>query len=170
MQEELQEELQEEKHEKQTKKQLFNEILRFLIVGGIATIADYFMAYVFYHWLVKPSLVGETWSLIISTAVGFLTGNAVNWILSISFVFKNVKNKKEATSKKSLFLFTVIGLIGLGLTQAGILLGMKLLPTVKLFSTTKFLGEEWKWWICKCVMTCIVLVWNYCGRKLLIFK
>ena len=50
---------------RQTKKQLFWEIFRFLLVGGTATIADYAIAYVFYHWLLPSSLVGETLSLII---------------------------------------------------------------------------------------------------------
>ena len=40
---------------KQTKKQLFWEIFRFLLVGGTATVADYAVAYIFYHWLLPPN-------------------------------------------------------------------------------------------------------------------
>lgn len=155
---------------KQTKKQLLLEVLRFLIVGGIATIADYFMAYAFIHWILPEKIVGATWSLIISTAMGFLVGLIVNWILSITFVFKQVKDKEKSTSNKSLLIFTVIGLIGLAITIGGMSLGEKILPSFKLFSSVTFLGEEWKWWLSKVVMTCIVLVWNYLGRKILIFK
>lgn len=155
---------------KQTKKQLLLEVLRFLIVGGIATIADYFIAYAFIHWILPEKIVGATWSLIVSTAMGFLVGLIVNWFLSITFVFKQVKDKEKSISNKSLLIFTVIGLIGLAITQVGMLLGEKILPSFKLFSSVAFFGEEWKWWLSKVVMTCIVLVWNYLGRKIFIFK
>lgn len=156
--------------EKQTKKQLFLEVLRFLIVGGIATIVDYAVAYAFLHWIITPKLVGKTWAILVSTAMGFVVGLIVNWVLSITFVFKQVKNKEESASGKSFIIFAVIGVIGLAITEAGMLLGDKILPSFELFSTVKFLDEEWKWWFSKVVMTCIVLVWNYLGRKILIFK
>ena len=47
---------------------------------------------------------------------------------------------------------------------------LKLLPEITLFSSATFLGTEWKWWIMKVSMTCLVLVWNYIGRKLFVFK
>lgn len=154
----------------QTKKQLFWEIFRFLIVGGTATIVDYAISYVFYHWLLPPDLIGLTLSLIISTAAGFCVGLVVNWLLSITFVFKQVTDEKKSKSSKSFLIFAVIGLIGLGLTEVGMHLGVKFLPEITLFGETEFLGEAWKWWISKVVMTCTVLIWNYVGRKLLIFK
>lgn len=155
---------------KQSKKQLFGEIIRFLIVGGTATVFDYAVAYVFYQWLLPPELVGQTWSLIISTALGFCVGLIINWLLSISFVFKQVTDKKTTTSGKSFAVFAVIGVIGLGLTELGMHFGINLLPEMQLFGSTLFLGTEWKWWICKVITTCIVLIWNYLGRKLFVFK
>ncbi len=155
---------------KQTKKQLFWEIFRFLLVGGTATIADYAVAYIFYHWLLPPRLIGETFSLILSTAFGFCAGLTVNWLLSITFVFKQVSDEKQSRSKKSFAIFTIIGVIGLGITQLGMFLGVNFLPEITLFSSTTFLGESWTWWISKVIMTCLVLVWNYVGRKLLVFK
>ena len=114
--------------------------------------------------------MGLTLSLIISTAAGFCVGLVVNWLLSITFVFKQVTDEKKSKSSKSFLIFAVIGLIGLGLTEVGMHLGVKFLPEITLFGVTEFLGEAWKWWISKVVMTCTVLVWNYVGRKLLIFK
>ena len=55
-------------------------------------------------------------------------------------------------------------------SEVGMYLGVTFLPSVTLFGSTTFLGAEWIWWISKVVMTCLVLVWNYVGRKLLIFK
>lgn len=155
---------------KQTKKQLFWEIFRFLIVGGTATIVDYAASYLFYHWWLPSSLVGETASLIASTAIGFLFGLIVNWLLSITFVFKQVKDEKESRSKKSFLIFSLIGVAGLAITEIGVWAGVEFLPQITFFSSTTFIGAEWKWWISKVVMTCVVLVWNYVGRKLLVFK
>ena len=159
----------EESPVKQTKKQLLWEIFRFLVVGGTATIVDYAVSYLFYTWLLTPSLVGEIWALIISTALGFCAGLVVNWFLSILFVFKNVRDKKESRSGKSFLKFALIGVIGLGISLLGMQL-VRVIPSFSLFGVNTFLHEEWKWWMMKVVMTLIVLVWNYVGRKLFVFK
>lgn len=156
--------------EKQSKKSLFYEILRFLLVGGTATVFDYAVAYLFYHLILPPDRIGGTLSLVLSTAFGFGVGLAVNWILSVCFVFRNVKDKKKSRSGKSFLMFTLIGLIGLGLTELGMHLGVSCLPEISLFGSAAFLGISWTWWISKVAMTCIVLVWNYLGRKLFIFR
>lgn len=158
-----------EERVRQTKKQLFWEIFRFLIVGGTATIVDYAISYLFYTWLLPPSLLGEAWSLIVSTAVGFSNGLVVNWFLSIAFVFKAVKDKKESRSGKAFLKFTLIGIIGLVISIFGMQL-VRVLPSFELFGSSVFLHEEWTWWIMKAVMTLSVLVWNYVGRKIFVFK
>ncbi len=157
----------------QTKKQLILEIIRFLIVGGTATLVDYFVFWIF-DGVLFPLISTASWwkttSLVLATALGFCVGLVVNWLLSVSFVFKQVKNKEEASSKKSFALFTIIGVIGLAITEVGILLLVAILPEFSLFGTTTLLGTTWAKWLAKIVMTCIVLVWNYIGRKLFIFK
>ena len=158
---------------KQTKEQLFWEIFRFLLVGGTATLVDYFVFWIFDGVLFPLIASAEWWvtlSLILSTALGFCAGLIVNWLLSISFVFKQVKDKEEASSKKSFLLFTIIGVIGLLITEVGVLLLVALLPEFELFGVTELLGTTWAKWTAKVVMTCIVLVWNYVGRKLFVFK
>ena len=163
----------EENKVKQTKKELFWEIFRFLLVGGTATLVDYFVFWIFDGVLFPLIASAEWWttlSLILSTALGFCAGLVVNWLLSISFVFRQVKDKEEASSKKSFLLFTIIGVIGLLITEVGVLLLVALLPEFPLFGVTEILGTTWAKWTAKVVMTCIVLVWNYVGRKLLVFK
>ena len=162
--------MSEETEKKQSAKSLFWEIVRFLIVGGTATLVDYLISYLFYQWILPPALIGEPFSLVLSPALGFCVGLAVNWILSVRFVFRNVKDKEKSRSKASFLLFATIGVIGLGITELGMYLGVKLLPEITLFSSATFLGTEWKWWIMKVSMTCLVLVWNYIGRKLFVFK
>jgi putative flippase GtrA len=154
---------------KQTKQQLFWEIFRFLLVGGIATIADYATFYLFRNWLLPAGLVGNIASLILATAFGFVVGLLVNWVLSIRFVYRQVRNEEESRSKKSFVIFTIIGVIGLALTELGVLLLVHLLPEITLLGVTEFL-LPWDEWIAKVVMTCIVLVFNYIGRKLFVFK
>ncbi len=159
--------------EKQTKKQLFWEIFRFLLVGGTATLVDYFIFWLLDGVLlplVSQSSAWQTFSLVLATAVGFCAGLLVNWILSVKFVFLQVRDKTEASSKKSFLLFTVIGVIGLLITEAGILLLVSVLPTFSLFGGTELLGTTWAKWLSRAIMTCIVLVWNYVGRKILVFK
>ena len=155
---------------KQTKKELFWEIFRFLLVGGGATVCDYLV-----HALVENVLHALTgWTtaaLWIATASGFLVGMLINWVLSILFVFRAVRNKEESTSKKSFIIFVLISVIGLVLTLVGVwLLRTQVIPEFALFGTEKFLGVTWNEWLAKAIMTCIVLVWNYIGRKIFVFK
>ena len=157
----------------QTKKELFWEIFRFLLVGGTATIVDYFIFWLF-DGLLFPLISASAWwvtlSLILATALGFCAGLIVNWLLSVSFVFRQVKNKEEVKSQKSFLIFTVIGVIGLLITEIGVVALVALLPEFPLFGVTELLGTTWAKWTAKIIMTCIVLVWNYVGRKLFVFK
>ncbi len=158
----------------QTKKQLFFEIFRFLIVGGVATIVDYAV-----FWLLDgvlfPQFIPDSyaWNIIcltLATALGFCAGLIVNWILSIKFVFQQVSNEEQAKSKKSFVIFTVIGIIGLIITEIGVLGLVATLPDITIFNRDNLFGTEWKKWVAKIIMTVIVLIWNYVGRKLIIFK
>ena len=159
---------------RQTKKQLFWEIFRFLLVGGTATVVDYFIYYLFREWILPPELfvsgAWDTCSLILSTALGFCVGLTVNWILSVRFVFLDVTDKEKSSSKKSFAVFALIGLVGLGITEIGMNVLVNVLPTFALFGVESFLGLPWCEWLAKVMMTCIVLVWNYIARKRLVFR
>ena len=159
---------------KQTKTELFWEIFRFLLVGGTATVCDYIVFWLF-DGLLLPlfPLSGEVWALLalwFATACGFVTGMLVNWLLSVKFVFRAVRNKEEAQSTKSFWIFVIISVIGLALTLIGVWLISKFLPEFLLFGRADFFGTSWSKWTAKIIMTCIVLVWNYIGRKIFIFK
>ena len=164
----------EKKPNRQSGKDLFFEVCRFLLVGGTATLVDYAVFYIFRQWLLSPHFfAADAWniiSLILSTAFGFGVGLLVNWVLSVRFVFRVVKNKADVASKKYFFIFAVIGLIGLGITEVGIVLLVHIFPQINLFGISSLFGLPWKEWLAKAIMTCIVLGWNYAGRKLLIFK
>lgn len=156
---------------KQTKKQLFWEIFRFLLVGGVATLVDYFVFWLFdalLFPLVMPEL--KTVSLALATAIGFCVGLLVNWQLSVHFVFRAVADGENARSKKSFGLFALIGVIGLIITEIGVIALVWAFPETVLFGVNGLFGTAWEKWTAKAIMTCIVLVWNYLGRKIFIFK
>ena len=150
-----------EKHKK-----LIMEILRFLLVGGIATVID-FGIYELCRFLLFKNL-DNTLNLVLATTLGFIFGNIVNYILSIVFVFKGAKEDKKTQTVGAFLVFTLIGVIGLGI-KVGVQTGGNYLMYL-IFETDK---TFWIWFIdtfVYCVATLIVLVWNYIGRKLLIFK
>ena len=100
---------------------------------------------------------GETKSgLFASTAAGFIVGLIVNYILSIIFVFKNSENSNSGRSVKAFIVFAIIGVIGLGLTELGMYVGVYLL--------------KWHYLITKVIVAALVLIWNYCGRKIFVFN
>ncbi|MBO5240443.1 MAG: GtrA family protein [Clostridia bacterium] len=153
---------------KQTIRQLFWEIFRFLLVGGIATLADYFVFWVF-DALIFPASWG-TVALVLSTALGFSVGLLVNWVLSVRFVFRETKEEVSVRSKKPFLTFALIGLVGLFLTEFGVVLLVWAFPSFALFGKTELFGTAWEKWFAKAIMTCLVLVWNYLGRKIFIFR
>ena len=142
-------------------------------MGALATIVDYCVFWLF-DGVVFPLFVHavglKTLFLILATALGFCAGLLINWILSVVFVFRAVKNQEKIQSKKSFFIFTVIGVIGLLITELGILGLVAILPELSLFGHTEFLDVANSTWFAKIIMTIIVLIWNYVGRKLLVFK
>lgn len=157
----------------QTKKQLLAEIFRFLLVGGTATVVDYAVFWALDAWLL-PLLLPQTvffttLSLIVAVACGFCVGLLVNWVLSVCFVFRETKKQVHVRSKKEFWTFTLIGLIGLAINELGVLLLVWLLPEMTILGGTSFLNMAWEKWISKCIVTLVVLVWNYIGRKKFIF-
>lgn len=141
-----------------------SEIIRFLIVGGLATIVDYLaMGVVLY--LFNPSLYphfynvwigGEnpsTIATVIGTGIGFIAGLIFNYVFSILFVFHE---KGESRSAKGFLLFSLFAFGGLLIHLLGMYVGYDLLR----------INE----WIVKTFFTLVVLVYNYITRKLFIFK
>lgn len=141
------------------------EIIRFIIVGGIATLIDYLvMGIVLY--LFDPSLypkfynvwigrVGDpsTIATVISSGLGFCVSLVANYLLSVLFVYEEKGNSKTI---KGIILFVVLSVGGLLLNMLGMWLGYDICG----------INE----WITKIAMTLIVLIYNYVTRKLFIFK
>ena len=128
------------------------EFLRYAVVGGIAFLADFgtlvgFQELVFRRW---------AWGVYAATVCGFVIGLAVNYFLSLLFVFTQAKDRGKGRSFGAFVVFGTIGLVGLGLTEVGMWIGIE--------------GLGWNYMLVKIIVTGAVLVWNYLGRKLIIFR
>jgi len=133
-------------------KSLINEFFRYFIVGGISFVIDITVLYLFKEYVFKSL----PYSLYLSTATGFIAGVAVNYFLCLHLVFRSVKATDLGKDNKSKMLFVVIGIIGLGMNELGMTVGVVLLSIDYL--------------IVKVVTAAIVLLWNYLARKYLIFN
>lgn len=136
---------------------LLFEFLRYAVVGGIAFLFDIGML-VFFREIVFRSSESEA-VMAVSVAAGFITGLIVNYFLSIAVVFKSAEQQKKGKTVKAFAIFLVVGLIGLGLTEFGMYIGIKIVG-----------GAGFWYLLVKCFVAGVVLVWNYVGRKIFVFK
>jgi putative flippase GtrA len=153
-------------------KSLILEILRFLIVGGLATLVDWIIS--FAVSAITPSVMIGALDLthtVFATACGFTVGLFVNYFLSIIWVYQNKKDENEGKSVKDFFKFALIGILVLLFQFLFIYLLNDLLFVKGLSWTTILTGElTWGYIIAKILATAIGLVANYILRKIFIFK
>jgi putative flippase GtrA len=147
------------------KHKLFYEIIKFLIVGTITTMIDFFVmslviyifdAGMFDYNLVLVFLQGKnatTVAVVTGTAIGFVCGTLFSFWASNYVVFEN---NKFSTSDKGFVLFVSLALAGLLIHTLGMWLGYQVLN----------INE----WIVKVVLTGVVMVFNYLTRKFIIFS
>ncbi|NLD59837.1 MAG: GtrA family protein [Clostridiales bacterium] len=121
------------------------QFLRYAFVGGAAALAD----------------AGVLWGLermgpnyLVAAVFGFFAGLAVNFALSKALVFRY-----EAPRAGALGEFLGYGAIG----GVGLLLTLGLM-----YFLTEFLGLHFM--LSKAVSTAIVLLWNFAGRKYLLYS
>lgn len=136
---------------------LIFEFMRYAVVGGIAFLFDAGTLALFREIVFKGS--GSETVMAASVAAGFVAGLIVNYVLSVTVVFKSAEQQKKGKTVKAFVIFAVIGLIGLGLTELGMYIGVKIV------------GSAGLWYLLvKCFVAGVVLVWNYIGRKIFVFK
>ena len=123
------------------KNELFNQIMKFGVVGGIAFIIDYIC-------LIISKEIFEL-SVLLSAAIAFIISVIFNYILSIKWVF-NVN--KEIDQKKNFIIFIVLSIIGLILTEIIMWFGTDIIKISYL--------------IVKIFATAIVMIFNFITRKI----
>jgi putative flippase GtrA len=128
--------------------------MRYSLVGGLAFLIDAGTLVLFKELVFRR--LGST-GTIISTGIGFIAGIAFNYIFSNIFVFKNAKAKVSGRHLQSFSAFLLIGLVGLGFTELGMIAG------ITLFGDRFYLAV-------KVFVAGAVLIWNYGARKLIIYR
>lgn len=113
----------------------------YLIVGGTAFVADL---------VVFVSLLKLGLGVLQSSAIGFIVGTAVNYVLTLRLAFTGGRYRRAHEIVRLL----AVALIGLGLTTlllwVFVAAGMAALPA-------------------KLLAVAIVFAWNYLGRRLFVF-
>jgi putative flippase GtrA len=135
-------------------RQIFHEFFRYLLVGGTAFIIDLLILYLSKTLLF--SHLGHT-GILLATALGFTAGLVFNYIFSLLYVFKQIDENAKRRKIHSFVLFAIIGIMGLLITELCMYTGVYLF------------GQKW-YLIVKIIAAGIVLLWNYFGRKIFIFK
>ena len=131
--------------------EMVREFCRYVVVGGVAFLFDFGVLVGIQELLLKT----YSWGVYISAVLGFLTGLVVNYFLSLTFVFTAVKDIGKGRGIDGFLMFGFIGLVGLGLTEFSMWLGVGVLDLNYMFI--------------KIVATFVSLLWNYLGRKWIVF-
>ncbi len=131
---------------------LAGEFLRYVVVGGLAFLVDLGTLTLAQELIFKTIPFG----IYLATAIGFVVGLTVNYALSLRLVFTQEKDRGKGRTVSAFLVFGLIGLLGLGWTELGMWIGVSVLG-----------GHYAR---VKIVVTGAVLLWNYLGRKILIFN
>ena len=119
---------------------LVNKIIRFSIVGGIATLIDFVCLYIFKEFL--------NFNVILANTLSFIISVTYNYIASITWVFDTNKNKNKKVQFILFIIFSIVGLI---------------INNIILYILTDKLNIYYL--ISKVVATLIVMVFNFVTRK-----
>ena len=160
------------------------ELIRFLICGVAAALTDYLACQVMI--MIIGSNMDKTWLTIVSTAVGFIFGVIVNYLLSTYWVYQNVDKNVNTKSKLFITLFVLLSLAAMGLSIGAMLLcdvvvvhgiGMASIVELSVMDLIKahgfgFLAQGifWAYFISFCIKTLVGLVFNYFTRKYILYK
>lgn len=118
---------------------LLIQIIKFLIVGGIATIIDWIIYYLLYNYIdIKP---------LVANIISYSIATIYNYLASVKLVF-DVKNKN---SKENFIIFIIFSLMGLLLSELLIYLMIDKLGISKM--------------IAKILSTALVMIFNFITRK-----
>ena len=89
----------------------------------------------------------------------FAVGLLVNFILSNVFVFKEKEQREKGRTVSAFLIYALVGVIGFVLTELLTICG------------TLIIGEGGIWYL---LLTCFVkgavLIWNYVGRKIFVYR
>lgn len=124
---------------------LINQMIRYSISGAIAFSVDMTLLFILTEY--------AGFNYLIAAVIAFTTGMLIVYFLSVSWVFPKRSFKSR---QKEIWIFFLIGVIGLGLNE------------VIIWSFTEF--AHYHYMISKLISTIIVYFWNFFNRKYLLFN
>lgn len=124
---------------------LLKQLIRFGMVGFLCFFIDYGVL------LALTELCGINY--LISSGISFTLSVAVNYLLSMKYVFQA---KEENSRIKEFVLFVLLSLAGLGINQ------------LVMWLTVEKLGVMYQ--ISKIAATAIVMIYNFISRKIILEK
>ncbi|MCW6659535.1 GtrA family protein [Aerococcaceae bacterium NML191292] len=119
------------------------QVMRFVVVGGMATAIDFVILWVLYHQLGVHYLI--------ATTIGFVVATVFNYWASMKFVFRGKPNQSK---KREFILFVVLSVIGLLLTVLLMQLSVAVMELPVMIS--------------RILVTGIVMTFNFVTRKWLL--
>jgi putative flippase GtrA len=121
------------------------QLFRYTFVGGFAFIVDFGTLYILTEHFNIHYLA--------SAGIAFIFGLTINYFLSVKWVFNN---RAMGNRLLEFLLFTLIGLVGLGLNELFLWILTDILLIYYLIS--------------KIITTVIVYLWNFFARKIILFN
>lgn len=125
-------------------KNLFKQLMKFGLVGIVATIIDFSFLTVLTEFFYVHYLT--------SAAIGFIVSTLFNYIASMRYVFNSRFGPHE--KRKELIIFILLSVVGLGLNQFFMWLFVEFFSIFYIFS--------------KVLATVLVMAWNFVSRKIFI--
>lgn len=122
---------------------LIAQIMKFGVVGILATLLDYVVMIVLTEVFGVPPVASSTISFSISVVF--------NYLASMRYVFSH---REGMSRRREFIIFLVLSIIGLGINAALMWVG------------TELAGIDYR--IVKLFATAVVMVWNFVSRKVLL--
>lgn len=149
-------------------KKLIEQVMKFGIIGVIATIVDWgiFALLVEFYGITNISadvISLKSWK-VLATVISFSVSVVVNYIGSMKYVFER---RDDISRVKEFVIFLVLSIIGLGIN---VLIIVGLDGIVKWFATWPAVITRFAYMVPKVVATLVVLVWNFVTRKIFLEK
>lgn len=124
---------------------LSSQFMRYVVVGGVATVFDFGTLVLLVSGLAVHYLLGN--------ACAFVIGITVNYVLSTRWVFRT---RNVANRPVEFLVFAIVGVVGLGVSQ------------IVMFVGVEWMGSPYQF--AKVLAVGIQFFWNFGARKLLLFR
>ena len=122
------------------KNEIFTQATKYLIIGGLCTIVDFVILFIFTHFLKLNYLA--------SSIISFTSGTVINYYLCTQYIFKISTIEKR---HQEFIYYIIISGIGLGIN------------TLIIWSATEFFGLYYM--LSKLVAAFVTYFWNFAARK-----